>query len=242
MSHRFWAQVDRIAGWGDYPIVRDNRPALTGPLSMLNLLETSSAALLVGAIALSPLPALAAPAAPPAAATIEVQVVPPAPAPAPVPPGTTVIVNATSTPAPAPVPTPAPAPVVIQAAAPPPAPPPPAPRPKVRTGRGLLAAGLSIAGTTYVVSSLTGALAADLGSPMWGRSMMIPLAGPFIATGFTETYTGAWFTAGLGVAQAAGVLMTIVGATRYRRYRKSQVSFAAAPTRGGGHAALTVRF
>jgi len=209
---------------------------------MLNLLETSSAALLIGAIVLSPLQALAAPAAPPpATATVQVQVAPPTPP----PPGTTVIVNAHSAPAPAPVatPAPAPAPPVVQDPAPLPAPaPPPAPRPKIRTGRGLLAGGISLAGTTYLVSSLSGALAADLGSPMWGRSMMIPVAGPFIATGFTDTYTGAWFTAALGVAQAAGVVMTIVGASRHRRYRRSQVSMAAAPTRGGGHAALTVRF
>lgn len=106
--------------------------------------------------------------------------------------------------------------------------------------RNLMITGWSIGGGTYAGSLVMGAIALDVGATEWGASMMVPGVGPFIAAGFSESATGAVFTAGMGVAQVVGIAMGTIGTVRYRRLQN--VSLAATPTRGGGRLALTWRF
>lgn len=218
-------------------------------LTMTRLTHSIVALSLCFGIAALPAPALAAPASapPPGAATG-----PSAPAPVTatstnttsVPAGETTVTVEVNPPAPpnSASATPPPPTVTPQSVAPAPLPAPrPAPLP-TRTGRPMMIAGISLLASTYVISSLSGALAADNGHTRWGRRMLIPIAGPFLAAPVTRSYTAAWFTGLLGVAQLAGFTLWAVGGARHRKFKRRQMSFAAAPTRGGGSAALTVRF
>ncbi len=113
-----------------------------------------------------------------------------------------------------------------------------------RKARRLAITGYSMLGSVYAASILMGAIAIDVGAPEWGVSMMVPVAGPFVAAGYAITGTGS-VTAGMGTlaigaVQVAGLTMGIVGTRRARRLKN--VSLAATPTRGGGHVAMRWRF
>jgi hypothetical protein len=200
----------------------------------------------------------------PAPATSSTQVTAPAGSPV-------VVVNTTvpaPAPAVAPAPAPAPAPeawVVPVQPAPAPALPsriavdfhphpmvPPTPEQLAQTrrmadltrARSLRVSGWVTLGSTYLFSALVGTIAIDTGSDRirnYGAWMLVPVAGPFGAAFQARSATGALLTTTLGVAQAAGLGMAIVGGVRHRRLKR-ELTLTAMPTRGGGHVGLSMRF
>jgi len=172
--------------------------------------------------------------------------------------GTVVVVSTTTAPAPAP----APAPVAVAAPAPAPAVAAttdvrPAPEPvradlalsakRAEKGKalGLAIAGWSMFGSTYLVSALVGTVTLDTTSDprlqRYGTWMTVPVAGPFAAAFNSRSATGTLFTTTLGVAQAAGITMALVGTIRHRR-AKRDLRLMAMPTRDGGQVGLSMRF
>jgi hypothetical protein len=200
--------------------------------------------------------------APASATTTSTQVTAPA--------GNPVVVVSTTAPAPAPAPASAPAPAAepaapVQPAAAPAVPPriavelhpqpvtPPS-REQIEHNRrmaGLLRAhnlrvgGWATLGSTYVLSAIVGAIAIDVARQErirnYGYWMMVPVAGPFAAAFHTRSATGALFTTMLGVGQAAGLGMALVGGARHRRLKR-ELTFTAMPTRDGGHVGMMMRF
>jgi len=148
-------------------------------------------------------------------------------------PGTTVNVNVNPVAAPPPPPPkPAPAPVYVPPPCPTPKPAPPKPK---KVGRGEIVAGATIFGTMYGVSSLAGVIAADFGATQWGARMTVPIVGPFLAAPTTESYTAGWFTAMLGIAQAAGAITFVAGLAKRGRHKR-RVRMAAT------HSGVALRF
>ncbi|MCX4246510.1 hypothetical protein [Paraliomyxa miuraensis] len=207
----------------------------------------------------------AAPAPAPATTTTEVT----APTPSVVVVNTTVPAAAPApvaapAPAPAPNPTwivpvePAPAPSInipshisVDVHPHPVAPPSPAEQARARKmselsrARGLMIGGLSTLITSYGFTALVGTIAIDTAGSRrmrsYGSWMTVPVAGPFAAAFNTRTATGALLTTTLGITQAAGLTMALVGMNRHRRLKR-ELSLAALPTHGGGHVAMTMRF
>lgn len=110
--------------------------------------------------------------------------------------------------------------------------------------RSLRVAGWVTLGSTYLFSALIGTVSIDTGSDRirnYGAWMLVPVAGPFGAAFQTRSATGALLTTTLGVAQAAGLGMAIVGGARHRRLKR-ELTLTAMPTRGGGHVGLSMRF
>lgn len=110
--------------------------------------------------------------------------------------------------------------------------------------RNLRVGGWVTLGSTYLFSALIGTVAIDAGSQRiqrYGYWMTIPVAGPFGAAFQTRSATAALLTTTLGVAQAAGLGMALVGGARHRRLKR-ELTLTAMPTRGGGHVGLTMRF
>ncbi|MCA9654558.1 MAG: hypothetical protein KC501_31880 [Myxococcales bacterium] len=179
------------------------------------------------------------PAAAPAPAVIPVV----APVPAPV---------VATAPVPAPVPVPSGGHIAVDLYPQPMAGPSPAERRRLQLmaeqsrARSLRIAGWATLGGTYGFSALIGTISIDSTSPGdrmrgYGYSMVLPVAGPFIAAFHTRSATGALLTTSLGVAQAVGLGMALVGGHRYRRFKRD-LSIAAAPTRGGGQIGVSMRF
>lgn len=119
------------------------------------------------------------------------------------------------------------------------------------SGIAFLSSGLALFGSTYLASSLIGVASIDLEnddtrrSRAYGNRMLIPVVGPWIAAPKAGSATGAWFTGLLGVAQAAGVALTTVGAVRLgraHRRRVEQVSVGSHYLPGGGNVSLSFRF
>lgn len=111
--------------------------------------------------------------------------------------------------------------------------------------RSLKVAGWATLGSTYAFSALIGTIALDTAQRdrmrNYGYGMVIPVAGPFVAAFQTRSATGALVTISLGVAQAAGLGMALVGGARHRRLKR-EIGFTAMPTRGGGHVGMSMRF
>lgn len=110
--------------------------------------------------------------------------------------------------------------------------------------RSLRVGGWVTLGSTYLFSALIGTISIDTGSERirnYGAWMLVPVAGPFGAAFQTRSATGALLTTTLGVAQAAGLGMAIVGGVRHRRLKR-ELTLTAMPTRGGGHVGLSMRF
>jgi len=92
--------------------------------------------------------------------------------------------------------------------------PPPEAAPSRR--KGMMVGGWTMLGVSYVFTSLTGAIMADVchsTSPCKrvGYYMLIPVAGPFIAIGPAEKATAKVFLGFTGAIQLAGLIMGIVG-------------------------------
>jgi len=111
----------------------------------------------------------------------------------------------------------------------------------------MLVAGLALFLSTYLASSLTGAIMVDVSEDPqrreFGRRLLIPVAGPFMSAAIARSATGAWFTALLGVAQSTGIVLTIVGGVRLANHRKPpRYVFGGSPLPNGGQASMLVRF
>ncbi len=196
----------------------------------LNLPETAFAGVqepVVSVAPAAPVPAVATPTvAAPAPTSAEVSA-----------PGVAPVISAGvqgSTPAQraiASAPTPVPPPRIA------PAPPPPPTDDKDTTG--MIVAGASMAGAFYFFTSLAGAVVIDktrrpstldeLGKRTidtrrlnYGRSLLVPVAGPFIAMHYTRSATERWGLALTGVAQSVGIVLALVGATRRARARRAE--------------------
>ena len=185
------------------------------------------------------------PDAPPAeAVVVAAPVVEPYADPTLVGPTTTTVIVATP-------PRPAPAPAPLRR------PPPP------KRGLGLMIAGFSMFGTTYLLTAWAGALNYDGHGSCnrsahdcreRGKALMVPFIGPMIATHQTESARealGLFLVSGL---QIATFVMGVVGAARYSRYKrwernlaglplgKSGLAVAPMPRFDGGGLGLNYRF
>lgn len=124
------------------------------------------------------------------------------------------------------------APPVAEPAPPPPPPPvyvPPAPDPHMvalrhqrNSGIGMTISGYTLFGTSYLISALIGTISIDYardvgGSGKYGRRMLIPLVGPFMAIPRSDSATGGLFTGLVGVVQVAGFALGTAGAIRLGR-------------------------
>lgn len=201
-------------------------------------------------------PAVAAPAPASPAPAAAPTVVTPAPAATPVAP--------MPWEAPAPVASaPAPAPVVVVAPAhvPPPRPvgPPPTPS-RLKGGNEMIIAGAVSFGVFYFFTSLAGAVAIDKArdgrtDPItghhsidkrklnYGRGMLIPVAGPFIAMGYTDSAKQRWAAVLTGSVQAAGAVLVLAGMVRNARLRRwERMQVGAGYTPGGAGVSISGRF
>ncbi len=145
------------------------------------------------------------------------------------------------------------APIIIVTSEPAPAPPPPMlvappPAPAVifdpqraalmqrrNSGLGMTISGFTMFGTSYLISALIGTISIDYansvgGSGKYGRRMLIPIAGPFMAIPRADSATGGLFTAFLGVVQVGGFVLGTAGAIKFGR-AKRQLELSA---NGGG--------
>ncbi len=131
------------------------------------------------------------------------------------------------------------APIVVVTAPPvaePAPPPPPAPtyvapalnprlvalRHQRNSGMGMAISGYTLFGTSYLISALIGTISIDYandvgGSGTYGRRMLIPIAGPFMAIPRADSATGGLFTGLVGVVQVAGFALGTAGAIRLGR-------------------------
>jgi hypothetical protein len=108
------------------------------------------------------------------------------------------------------------------------------------SGTSMMISGYTLFGTSYLISALIGTISLDYasdvgGSGRYGRRMLIPLAGPFMAIPRADTATGGLFTGLVGVVQVAGFLLGTTGAVRFTRANRE---LRLAADAGG----LTLRF
>ncbi len=169
---------------------------------------------------------------------------------------TPIVVNQTPTPV---VVAPAPAPVVTPAMQP--APPlPPSPPPKNKVGNGYIAGGASLFAVAYLYTSVLGAIAIDKGRKghtdpttgqsvhdderiAFGRRLMVPVVGPFMAIGHTDSALRKWGSAMSGLAQVGGVAMLVTGVVLKRRAaRERRFGITASASGNGGGILVHGRF
>lgn len=150
----------------------------------------------------------------------------------------------------------------------PPAYPGPAPAAEAPRSRrkGLMIGGWTMLGASYLFTALVGAIISDSKTicedparcQRLGYYMMIPVAGPFIATGPSNTATGSIFLGLVGVVQTAGLIMGIAGTAQFvadgrrnqtvmnndgfRLTRRGLRVNASPTTRGGAMVMLNYRF
>lgn len=108
------------------------------------------------------------------------------------------------------------------------------------SGIGMTISGYTLFGTSYLISALVGTISLDYardigGSGIYGRRMLIPLVGPFMAIPRADSATGGLFTGLVGVVQVAGFALGTAGAIRLGRANRDLRLMADA----GG---LTLRF
>jgi hypothetical protein len=126
-----------------------------------------------------------------------------------------------------------------------------------RAGLGMMIAGWSLFGLTYLTTAFYGTIAIDQAdgvfeediddpftttpSKKYGRRLLIPIAGPFIAAPAAPTATQGFGTALAGTLQVTGLALGIAGTVLYvkAKRRGRELAFGAAPTLGG--AAVQVR-
>lgn len=131
-----------------------------------------------------------------------------------------------------------------------------------KSGRGLLAGGLTLAGSAYLFTSLAGALAIDRSrdftdDPLtegdesrrgqrrraYGQALMVPGIGPALAIARADTAVRAWAAGLAGLTQAVGVGMALVGVHRLARARRlGRLQLSAMGSSRQAHVALQVRF
>jgi hypothetical protein len=199
----------------------------------------TSAALVVGLSVSWSLPSVALAAPPelpaeqpasepaPAAEPVAVQPAPAAePQPAPQPGWEQPQPAPTAAPATQPQPQPQPPPPAYQPMPQPQPAPPPAPNPN--RGLGLMIAGFSVFGVSYLITAVTGTASIDAGYPEIGRPLLIPVAGPFIAGARQSQATIGLGLGIVGVVQLAGLGMGVGGAVMFGSARR-RARLSAAP-------------
>jgi hypothetical protein len=90
------------------------------------------------------------------------------------------------------------------------------------SGIGMTISGYTLFGTSYLISALIGTISLDYaadvgGTGKYGRRMLIPIAGPFLAIPRADSATGGLFTGFLGVIQVAGFALGTAGAIKLGR-------------------------
>jgi hypothetical protein len=90
------------------------------------------------------------------------------------------------------------------------------------SGIGMTISGYTMFGTSYLISALIGTISLDYaadvgGTGTYGRRMLIPMVGPFIAIPRADSATGGLFTGFLGVIQVAGFALGTAGAIKLGR-------------------------
>ena len=182
--------------------------------------------------------------------------------------GTTTEVNVAVTTAPTPPPRP-----VVTSPRPTPRPPPTAQelyqeelrmqiRDDRKAGWGLLGSGLAVAGTAYLITSLSGAVAIDRADDFvddpatipdeglrgtqrrsFGRALLIPGVGPALAIARSDSAVRAWGAGVAGLTQALGAGLAIVGLQRLGRARRlERLSLSAMGSSRHAQVSLQVRF
>ncbi len=88
-----------------------------------------------------------------------------------------------------------------------------------RTRRHLIVGGSVTFGVTYLISAFTASIGQDASNNGHNdlAPLFIPVAGPFIEMGNTDSATAKFFLAGLGGAQLAGAIMLYYGITSKQR-------------------------
>src|SRR5690606_2174363 len=149
------------------------------------------------------------------------------------------VIVVTAPPAPQPAPQPAPPPPAYVPAEPGTnAPSPMLVNPRVaalkqrrNSGIGMTISGYTIFGTSYLISALIGTISIDYardvgGTGTYGRRMLIPVAGPFMAIPRADSATGGLFTGLLGVVQVTGFVLGTAGAVRLGRANRELMLMA----------------
>jgi hypothetical protein len=95
-------------------------------------------------------------------------------------------------------------------------------RQRRNSGMGMAISGYTIFGTSYLISALIGTISIDYakdvgGSGVYGRRMLIPMVGPFMAIPRADSATGGLFTGFIGVIQLGGFVLGTAGAIRLGR-------------------------
>src|SRR5690606_26933723 len=90
------------------------------------------------------------------------------------------------------------------------------------SGLGMTISGYTIFGTSYLISALVGTISLDLaadvgGTGTYGRRVLIPVAGPFVAIPRADSATGGLFAGSLGVIQVGGFVLGTAGAIKLGR-------------------------
>lgn len=131
-----------------------------------------------------------------------------------------------------------------------------------KSGAGMLTAGLVLGTTSYVFTTLAGALTIDKARELtddplteenearhradrraFGRALLIPGIGPGLAIARADTAMRAWAAGFAGLTQAVSVGLVVVGIHRLRRARRlERMSFSAMGTSQEAHVSLRVRF
>jgi hypothetical protein len=128
----------------------------------------------------------------------------------------------------------------------------------VRRPKGLLIAGPIVLGASYAFTALVGLELMSGNVNMQpgevctncdtvGPRLLIPIAGPWLALPDANGSNGKALSAVLGIAQATGLVLTIVGVSRYQSAvdataSAGNVTFAFVPSQGGGFGLLGGRF
>ncbi len=86
-------------------------------------------------------------------------------------------------------------------------------------GLGLTIAGWTIFGVSYLMTAFAGATVIDVGRPEIGRPLLIPIAGPFIATSRVDSAVGGFGLVAMGVLQTLGLVMGIAGSVKLGKAR-----------------------
>jgi hypothetical protein len=128
---------------------------------------------------------------------------------------------------------------------------------QVRRPKALLIAGPIVLGASYGFTALVGLelVSGNVQKPgevctncnSIGSRLLIPIIGPWLALPDANGSNGKALTAVLGLAQATGLVLTIVGISRYKSAvdataAAGNVTFAFVPSQGGGLGLLGGRF
>lgn len=134
---------------------------------------------------------------------------------------------------------------------------PPGPSRSLRDARGMIAGGAVMFTLVYGFTALGGAVAIDRarksrppGSPAphagreaYGRALLVPLVGPFLAMPRTHSATDRWLDAAAGVLQLGGAVFTLVGVAQARRIRMfERFRMSAGMQAGGAQLSFSGRF